>query len=60
MGIFIYTLMNWVFLFIIKWIGYLDLPGSVKSPPGGETAPTIVMEPSLSGDPRQVTLPALS
>lgn len=34
--------------------------GSVKSPPGGETAPTIVIDPSLSGDPLHLTLPALS
>ena len=34
--------------------------GSVKSPPGGETAPTIVIEPSLSGPPIHLTLPALS
>lgn len=33
--------------------------GSAKSPPGGLTAPTIVTEPVLSGEPRQVTLPAL-
>jgi len=26
--------------------------GSVKSPPGGDTAPTIVIEPSLFGDPK--------
>jgi len=32
----------------------------VKSPPGGETAPTIVIDPSLLGEPKQVTLPALS
>lgn len=34
--------------------------GSEKSPPGGDTAPTIVTVPSLFGDPKQVTLPALS
>lgn len=34
--------------------------GSVKSPPGGETAPTIVIEPSLSGEPLHLALPALS
>jgi len=33
--------------------------GSAKSPPGGLTAPTIVMEPVLSGEPRQTALPAL-
>ena len=33
--------------------------GSAKSPPGGLTAPTIVIDPVLSGEPRQVTLPAL-
>lgn len=34
--------------------------GSVKSPPGGETAPTMVTDPSLAGDPKHLTLPALS
>jgi hypothetical protein len=34
--------------------------GSEKSPPGGDTAPTIEMEPCLCGDPLQVILPALS
>jgi len=34
--------------------------GSVKSPPGGETAPTIVTDPYLFGEPIHVTLPALS
>ena len=29
--------------------------GSEKSPPGGDTAPTIEMEPILFGDPRQET-----
>lgn len=33
--------------------------GSAKSPPGGLTAPTIVIEPVLSGEPKQVVLPAL-
>jgi len=37
-----------------------QVTGSVKSPPGGLTAPTIVMDPSLSGDPKQETFPALS
>lgn len=37
-----------------------DVTGSEKSPPGGETAPTIVTEPSLSGEPKHLTLPALS
>lgn len=34
-----------------------DVTGSEKSPPGGETAPTIVTDPSLSGDPRHFTQP---
>ena len=34
--------------------------GSEKSPPGGDTAPTIEIEPCLFGDPLQVILPALS
>jgi len=34
--------------------------GSEKSPPGGDTAPTIEMEPCLVGLPAQTTLPALS
>lgn len=34
--------------------------GSAKSPPGGETAPTMVIDPSLSGLPIVLTLPALS
>jgi hypothetical protein len=34
--------------------------GSEKSPPGGETAPTIEIEPTLEGLPKQVTFPALS
>jgi len=33
--------------------------GSAKSPPGGLTAPTIVIEPFLSGDPKHLTFPAL-
>ena len=37
-----------------------EVTGSEKSPPGGETAPTMVTLPSLLGEPRQVTLPALS
>ncbi len=37
-----------------------DVTGSEKSPPGGETAPTIVTVPSLSGEPRQEALPARS
>merc|ERR1719498_2022423 len=37
-----------------------DVTGSVKSPPGGDTAPTIVIEPSLFGFPAQVTRPLLS
>lgn len=34
--------------------------GSLKSPPGGETAPTMVTLPSRLGEPRQVTRPARS
>ena len=34
--------------------------GSEKSPPGGETAPTIVTVPSLLGEPRHFTRPARS
>jgi hypothetical protein len=34
--------------------------GSEKSPPGGETAPTIVTEPCLAGLPRHTTFPARS
>jgi len=34
--------------------------GSEKSPPGGDTAPTIVTDPSLSGEPKHLTLPARS
>lgn len=30
--------------------------GSEKSPPGGDTAPTILTEPSRSGLPRHLTL----
>ena len=30
--------------------------GSVKSPPGGDTAPTIVTDPSLSGLPQHLTI----
>jgi len=37
-----------------------DVTGSEKSPPGGETAPTIDIEPVLDGEPRHVTFPALS
>jgi len=37
-----------------------EVTGSEKSPPGGLTAPTIVTVPSLSGDPKHLTLPALS
>lgn len=37
-----------------------QVTGSVKSPPGGDTAPTIEIEPDLSGEPKQATLPALS
>jgi hypothetical protein len=33
--------------------------GSEKSPPGGETAPTIEMEPCLFGDPEPVKLLAM-
>lgn len=34
--------------------------GSEKSPPGGETAPTIVMEPVRAGEPMRSHLPARS
>jgi len=34
--------------------------GSEKSPPGGETAPTIVTLPSRFGAPRHETRPARS
>jgi len=34
--------------------------GSVKSPPGGDTAPTIVIEPSLSSLPKTFAFPDLS
>ena len=37
-----------------------EVTGSEKSPPGGETAPTMVTLPSLLGEPRQVTRPARS
>merc|ERR1712187_472254 len=37
-----------------------DVTGSVKSPPGGDTAPTIVMEPSRAGLPRHCTRPLRS
>jgi len=37
-----------------------EVTGSEKSPPGGETAPTIEIEPSLSGEPKHFTLPARS
>jgi len=37
-----------------------EVTGSEKSPPGGETAPTTVMVPSLLGDPKHEILPALS
>lgn len=37
-----------------------QVTGSVKSPPGGDTAPTIETDPSLSGDPKQLIFPALS
>mmetsp|Transcript_117682 Transcript_117682/g.366618 ORF Transcript_117682/g.366618 Transcript_117682/m.366618 type:complete len:237 (-) Transcript_117682:1191-1901(-) len=37
-----------------------DVTGSVKSPPGGETAPTMVMEPSRAGFPRHWTRPLRS
>ncbi len=33
--------------------------GSAKSPPGGDTAPTIVTEPSRAGLPMHLTRPAL-
>lgn len=34
--------------------------GSEKSPPGGDTAPTMVTEPSRLGPPRHCTRPARS
>ena len=34
--------------------------GSEKSPPGGETAPTMEIEPSRSGEPIMVALPERS
>jgi len=37
-----------------------QVTGSVKSPPGGDTAPTIEIDPVLSGDPKQLIFPALS
>ena len=37
-----------------------DVTGSEKSPPGGDTAPTIETDPSRSGFPKQRTRPALS
>merc|ERR1712093_469616 len=37
-----------------------EVTGSVKSPPGGDTAPTIVIEPSRAGLPMHVTRPLRS
>ena len=37
-----------------------EVTGSEKSPPGGETAPTMVTLPSRLGLPRHDTLPARS
>ena len=37
-----------------------DVTGSEKSPPGGDTAPTTVTEPSRLGPPRHRTRPARS
>ena len=37
-----------------------DTTGSEMSPPGGETAPTMVTLPSRAGDPRHFTRPARS
>ncbi len=34
--------------------------GSLKSPPGGETAPTTVIEPRRTGEPSASTRPARS
>jgi len=34
--------------------------GSLKSPPGGETDPRMLNDPSLSGVPKHFILPALS
>ena len=33
--------------------------GSAKSPPGGDTAPTMDTDPLREGEPKQITLPAL-
>ena len=41
-------------------LSVLIVTGSEKSPPGGETAPTIVTLPSLSGEPKHFIRPALS
>jgi len=41
-------------------VNVATVTGSVKSPPGGDTAPTIEQDPVLSGEPRHYTLPALS
>uniref|UniRef100_A0A1I8J7Y4 UV radiation resistance-associated gene protein n=1 Tax=Macrostomum lignano TaxID=282301 RepID=A0A1I8J7Y4_9PLAT len=51
----------------LRWASFLSRPqntctmprvdevtGSEKSPPGGDTAPTMVTEPSRAGEPRQV------
>jgi hypothetical protein len=37
-----------------------DVTGSLKSPPGGDTAPTMVTLPSRLGEPKQLTRPARS
>jgi len=37
-----------------------EVTGSLKSPPGGDTAPTTVTLPVRVGEPRQLTLPARS
>lgn len=37
-----------------------DVTGSEKSPPGGDTAPTMLTDPSRSGLPKHFTRPARS
>ena len=37
-----------------------DVTGSEKSPPGGDTAPTTVTEPSREGEPSRLARPARS
>lgn len=49
-----------VLLFTCTMPNVADVTGSEKSPPGGETAPTIDTEPSLLGFPQQRTRPERS